>query len=95
MKIDCDFYYKCKTTNGFSFYGVKIITENSKEIDDILDQIASCNGTFIDKAEFNKNIKVPMLFDLMDNETPAKLIGRVVSEKIDLKKIKKGETVKI
>ncbi len=95
MKTDCDFYYKCNTPKGISFYGVKIITENSKEIDAILDQIASCHGTFIDKAEFDKNIKIPMLFDLVDNETPAKLIGRVVSEKIDLKKIKKGETVTI
>ncbi len=93
--MKCDFYYKCKSPKGISFYGVKIITQDSGDVDAILDQISSCNGTFIDKAEFDENIKVPMEFDIVDIETSARLIGKLISEKIDLTKIKKGETVKI
>ena len=83
---ECDFYYRCNRPKGNQFYGIKVISSIQKDIDALLDQVKMCSGVFIDKEEFDSNIKERMELDIVDYEIESRLIGKVVFEKIDLSK---------
>lgn len=83
-----DYFYKVKTKEeGFKYYGMKILTKDIHQIDEILDQINKTKGVFIKEKEFNENIKVPMELNVMDSDTETEIIATLVFEAIDLNEL--------
>ena len=78
------FYYKIDTEEGTKYYGLKVLTEDMEQIDEILDQILLTEGIFISEEEFNNNIKVPMTLNVKDFETETKTVATLTFEEIDL-----------
>lgn len=83
----CDYFYKVKTKEGFKYYGMKILTKDIHQIDEILDQISKTKGVFIKEKEFKDNIKVPMELNVMDSDTETEILATLVFEAIDLNEV--------
>jgi hypothetical protein len=83
----CDFYYKAETKEGFKYYGMKILTKDIHQIDEILDQISKTNGIFIKEKEFSENIKSPMKLNVMDFDTETEILATLVFEAINLNEV--------
>ncbi|HEY6143707.1 MAG TPA: hypothetical protein VIV55_09885 [Flavobacterium sp.] len=83
---ECDFYYKVVRPKATQFYGIRVISYQSQDVDALLDQVKMCRGIFIGKEEFDRNIREPMELDIVDYDTQSRLIGKVIFEKIDLSK---------
>lgn len=84
---NCDYFYKVKTEEGFKYYGMKILTKDISQIDQILDQINKTNGKFIKCQEFFENVRVPMELNVKDSETETITIATLVFESIDLDEV--------
>jgi uncharacterized membrane protein YcjF (UPF0283 family) len=78
MEKECDFYYKCKSKDGFHYCGVKLLSKEQGDIDLFLDQINNMNAKFIQKKEFERNIKYPLEIDVTDNNDDNTILGKAI-----------------
>lgn len=89
------FQCKVNTEEGVKYYKLEVVTQDMKQIDEILDQILKTEGVFISEEDFNNNIKNPMTLDVMDSETEEELIAKLTFEAIDLEEVTDEKQVNI
>lgn len=81
--LNCDYFYKVDTPEGFKFYGVKVLTTDAEQVNALLDQMNKAKGIYINEYEFRENVTDLMLIDLMSDES--EIIAHLYCENINLK----------
>jgi hypothetical protein len=86
MEIKNTIYFRCK--KGITrFYSINLFTEDTKIIDIILDQLGmavdNLNLAYINKEEFDKNMRIPLKTDIRDSENDDVLIGNIIFDAVE------------